>query len=236
MTDTTNPPKKDTPKPPVKAPDAKGEAPVPKPPAAKPVPPKGASGKSVPKKTETSKKTEAPVKDAKGTAKKPTTTGGKKPGKSSGETVEIVEKPTPKKHVARPKPQLTKEQEAALHLRRLVAQRRPKRFQRQQWYEYKRLANSGWRKPTGVDSAMRRHFGYEQPVVRVGFRGPAAARGLHPSGFQEVHVEQASALAQVDPKTQAVRFSRTLGTRKLKLLYAEADKLGVRILNRRNLK
>src|SRR5688572_5014382 len=155
--------------------------------------------------------------------------------KASKDDVKIVEKTTPREHKAQAKPTLTKETQDGLRLRRAIASRRPKKFRRQQWYEYKRLEDSGWRKPTGVDSAMRRHFGYEQPVVRVGFRGPAATRGLHPTGFQEVRVERVEDLSKIDPKTQAARVSGGLGTRKLKLVYAEADKRGVRVLNRRQL-
>lgn len=157
-----------------------------------------------------------------------------KPEEKGEEEVEIVEAPTRPEYHAAPKPALSPEQRAGLAERRRVAARRP-RFRRQQWYEYKRLSNTGWRRPTGIDSAMRRHFGYEQSVVRVGFGGPRVVRGLHPSGFREVHVQNASDLKGIDPKTQAARVSATLGTRKLKLLYAEADKLGVRVLNRRNL-
>ena len=158
---------------------------------------------------------------------------GQKPAPKT-EDVKIVDTPTEKKHVARAKANLTDEQRKALSLRENIAGRRPW-FRRTQWYEYKRLSDTGWRRPRGVDSAMRRHFGYEQPVVRVGFAGPKSVRGLHASGFQEVYVEVLSDLKKIDVKTQAARVSGTLGTRRLRELYVEADKLGVRILNRRNL-
>lgn len=159
---------------------------------------------------------------------------GKSPAdrKEGVKIVEAVSKAP--EHRARAKPQISPQTRQALALRRVIDRRRPT-FRRQQWYEYKRLEDSGWRYPRGVDSAMRRHFGYEQPVVRVGFRGPVGARGLHPSGFQEVHVGTLADLATINPKTHAARIARTLGTRKLKLVYAEADKRGIRILNRRKL-
>ena len=147
--------------------------------------------------------------------------------------VTIVEKAAPK-YQAQPKATLTQEQKHGLALRRSISNRRPW-FRRQQWYEYKRLADSGWRKPTGVDSAQRRHFGYEQPVVRIGFGGPRSVRGLHPSGFREVYVEHVEDLQAMEKTTHAARVSGKLGARKLKLIYAEADKLGVRVLNRRKL-
>jgi large subunit ribosomal protein L32e len=148
--------------------------------------------------------------------------------------VKIVDKPKEEKHKAQAKPTLTESQRKALALRAVIDARRP-RFRRQQWYEYKRLANTGWRKPTGVDSAMRRHFGYEQSVVRIGFGGPKEVRGLHPSGFREVFVDQIGQLKTIDKKTQAARVSGNLGARKLRDIYVEADKLGVRVLNRREL-
>jgi large subunit ribosomal protein L32e len=182
----------------------------------------------------TGKQAEKPAKTepTKKGATSPTPTGTKGGAKDE---VKIVEKTEKREHKAQAKPTLSKETVARLRLREAIASRRPKKFKRQQWYEYKRLEDSGWRKPTGVDSAMRRHFGYEQPVVRVGFRGPVETRGLHPTGFREVRVERLEDLAKIDPKTQAARVSGGLGTRKLKLVYAEADKRGVRVLNRRTL-
>lgn len=197
--------------------------------------PKPAAAPKEPKPAET--KTPVPptqekTSDAKAAEKAPKKPEAKTEAKA--DDVKIVEKATEKKHTARAKPTLTKEQQAGLRLRDAVSGRRPK-FRRQQWYEYKRLANSGWRRPRGVDSAMRRHFGYEQPVVRVGFRGPASVRGLHPSGFEEVRIEHVAQLEAIDPKRQAARVAGQLGTRTLRLVYAEADKRGIRILNRRNL-
>lgn len=180
------------------------------------------------KKTGTEKKTAEAARRVQGKTSQPTAKKGEKE-----EEVKIVDKPAEKKHVARAKANLSAEQKKGLQQRREISDRRPW-FKRQQWYEYKRLGTA-WRKPTGMDSAMRRHFGYEQSVVRVGFGGPKAVRGLHPSGFREVYVDQIEQLKGIDVKTQAARVSGTLGTRKLKLIYAEADKLGVRILNRRTL-
>ncbi len=184
------------------------------------------------KPTGAHKKTEAAEhREAGKTGGKTSPQNLKKPAPKTDD-VKIVDTPTEKKHVARAKAALTDEQRKALSLRETIAGRRPW-FRRTQWYEYKRLANTGWRRPRGVDSAMRRHFGYEQPVVRVGFASPKSVRGLHASGFEEVYIEVLSDLKKIDTKTQAARLSGTLGTRKLRILYDAADKMGVRILNRR---
>lgn len=69
--------------------------------------------------------------------------------------------------------------------------------------------------------------------MSIGYRGPRNARGLHPSGFQEVLVHNPAQLKGLDPKRQAVRIAGTVGGRKRKLIQDEAEELGVRILNRR---
>ena len=82
---------------------------------------------------------------------------------------------------------------------------------------------------------MRRHFKYRIPVVQAGFRGPASVRGLHPSGFEEVRVNNPKEVDDVDPKTQAIRIARTVGDKKREIIVNKADELGIRVFNRRDL-
>lgn len=134
-------------------------------------------------------------------------------------------------HVARAKPELPAEVKAAIRLRRVIASRRPT-FYRQEWWRYPRLGLK-WRKPQGGQSKLRRHYGYRINVVSIGYRGPRAARGLHPSGFAEVLVQTPRELKAIDPKRQAARIGGTVGRRLRALIEKEAEDLGVRILNRR---
>ena len=69
-------------------------------------------------------------------------------------------------------------------------------------------------------------------MVDVGFRGPVAARDLHPSGFEEVLVYNVDGLEGIDPKKQAVRIGGTVGTKKRIAIEDRADELGIRVLNR----
>ena len=89
-----------------------------------------------------------------------------------------------------------------------------------------------WRKPKGIHSKMRRHMKRRSPMVDIGFRGPAAARALHPSGFEEVMVYNVDGLEGIDPKKQAVRIGGTVGTKKRMAIEDRADELGIRVLNR----
>ena len=133
----------------------------------------------------------------------------------------------------RQKPVLDKQTKKDLSKRNRMSHKRPT-FKRQNWFRYKRLGEK-WRRPRGIHSKMRRHFKYRIPVVQVGFRGPASVRGLHPSGFEEVLVHNTKEVENVNPETQAVRISSTVGDKKRELIVKKADELKIRVFNRRDL-
>ena len=133
----------------------------------------------------------------------------------------------------RQKPVLDKQTKKDLSKRNRMSHKRPS-FKRQNWFRYKRLGEK-WRRPRGIHSKMRRHFKYRIPVAQVGFRGPASVRGLHPSGFEEVLVHNPKEVENVNPETQAVRISSTVGDKKRELIVKKADELKIRVFNRRDL-
>jgi large subunit ribosomal protein L32e len=133
-------------------------------------------------------------------------------------------------YVTKRKPELDDQTKALLLKREEIDSRRPQ-FLRQEWFRYQKLEGK-WRKPRGIHSKMRRHYGYRPPIVSIGYRGPAEVRGLHPSGFQEVMVFNVSQLNGIDPKVQAVRIGGTVGARKRGDIIAKADQEGIRVLNR----
>lgn len=172
-------------------------------------------------------------------AKKTATKAAKTPASKSvkdAPKVEAAHSPkeaTDAPYKANPKPTLTEDQRIALGVRREKDAKRPA-FRRHEWWRYKKLGgkDAPWRLPNGIHSKTRRHWGYRPPVVSIGFGGPKAVRGLHPSGFAEVLVHNVADLAAVEPKTQAARIGGTVGARKAKLIIAAADKASIRILNR----
>ena len=135
-------------------------------------------------------------------------------------------------HVARQKPVISEELKAALALRAAQKKATPS-FRRTEWFRYKRLSRSGWRKPHGMDNKQRRNYKYRGSLVRVGHGKVSAASGLHPSGFQEVMIHNAAELDQMDAETQAARVGATVGGRKRENIHSRADELGIRVLNRR---
>jgi len=173
-----------------------------------------------------------PAKEPKGEAKpapgKPAPK--EKPGKARKGAKEEPEKEKPVPFVARAKPKLDPRLRSLLRLRAEVSARRPV-FHRQEWFRYGRL-EAVWRKPQGGQSKLRRHFGYRWNLPSIGYRGPRAVRGLHPSGFEEVLVHNLRELEGIDPARQAVRIAHGVGTRKRELIEAACDEREIRVLNR----
>jgi large subunit ribosomal protein L32e len=137
-------------------------------------------------------------------------------------------------HTARQKPVLDDETKANLSIRAAQMKKQPK-FRRQEWYRYYRLARTGWRKPKGYQSKQRLNMKYRTPMVRVGYGKISAVRGLHPSGFEDVLVNQPSDLDGLDPELQAIRIGAGVGNRKRANIHDRADDLGLRVLNRRKI-
>ena len=152
----------------------------------------------------------------------------KKDAKKAEDKVEVIEEP--KAYVPSIKAKISDETASGLAKRAIINGRRPT-FRRQEWFRYSKLGEA-WRRPRGIHSKMRRHLKRRTHMVDIGYRGPAAVRGLHPSGFEEVMVYNVDGLTNVDPNVQAVRIGGTVGTKKRLDIQAKADELGIRGLNR----
>ena len=113
--------------------------------------------------------------------------------------------------------------------RKEVSDNRPA-FVRQESWRYVRI-HPERRKPKGFDSKMRRQDKGWPPLVRVGYRGPAAARGLHPSGHHEVMVYKVKDLDSLVPGSDVARIGGTVGARKRDALLERATELGIRVVN-----
>lgn len=135
-------------------------------------------------------------------------------------------------HVAKQKPELDQITKDALELRSSQSKSTPT-FRRTEWFRYKRLSRSGWRRPKGMDNSQRKNLKYRSSRVRIGHGKVSTARGLHPSGFREVLVYNTLDLEVLNPESEAARIGATVGGRKREQMHLKADELGIRILNRR---
>ncbi len=137
----------------------------------------------------------------------------------------------PEVPVAPKRAKLTDQERAHLSVRDSLDDRRP-RFTRQASYRYERIGRwEAWRRPRGMQSKQRRHYGYRSAIVRIGYRSPADVRGLTPSGFRPVLVHNRGELDALEPSRHAAVIARTVGTRRRLILEEEARRLGIHVLN-----
>lgn len=116
-----------------------------------------------------------------------------------------------------------------LEQRKKVSERRPK-FKRQESWRYKRLAVN-WRKPKGIDNKMRKQVSGVPALVKIGYRGPRNARGLHPSGYMDILINNVYELTLLDKSKEAARIAHTVGKKKRLEIISKAESLGIKILN-----
>ncbi|MEL9990789.1 MAG: 50S ribosomal protein L32e [Thermoproteus sp.] len=132
--------------------------------------------------------------------------------------------------MSRPRRELPAELEAALRLRLKMERKMPEFVRIDQW-RYVRIEDSGWRKPRSLDNKIRQQRKGYPPKVKTGYRKPAIARGLHPSGFVEALVYRPEDLDALDPKVHAVRIASSVGLKKRLEILKKAEEKGFYVLN-----
>ncbi|MES0326134.1 MAG: 50S ribosomal protein L32e [Candidatus Bathyarchaeia archaeon] len=121
------------------------------------------------------------------------------------------------------------EKKRLLKIRSRINKKRP-HFKRYESWRLVRIKDQ-WRKPRGIDNKMRTELQGWPKSVKIGYRGPAAVRGLHASGMEEVMVWNTKDLEKVDPETHVARIGGTVGGRKKETMLEKAKELKIRILN-----
>ncbi len=124
-------------------------------------------------------------------------------------------------------PELSDEEQRLLKRRQAVGK---PQFNRQDYHKKKRTPES-WRRPRGQLSKQRRGIKGKGPKVQAGYRTPESVRGKHPSGFEEVYVENTGDLEGVDGAREAVRIASSVGARKRERIEEVAEDEGIRVLN-----
>jgi large subunit ribosomal protein L32e len=78
---------------------------------------------------------------------------------------------------------------------------------------------------------MRKQLSGVPRIVKIGYRGPKDARGLHPSGYTDNIVYNVNDLYKLDPNKDAARLAHTVGARKRKQIISQAKSMHIKILN-----
>ncbi|MGA8663476.1 MAG: 50S ribosomal protein L32e [Thermoplasmata archaeon] len=189
-----------------------------------PTPPKDATPPTPAKPRARAAKKSEPASEPKGTKASGST--GAAPSKKETSDAKKEEDAGAPKH-----PNLSAESVTLLRTRRTINRRRPI-FGRQAANRYYRIGRDGaWRRPRGLQSKQRRHYGYRAQLVSIGYGSPAKVRGLAPSGYRPILVQTDAEIEGLNPKVEAAIISRRVGTRRRLGLEETARKRGVRVLN-----
>jgi len=108
--------------------------------------------------------------------------------------------------------------------------RRAPRFVRQESWRLVRVKER-WRRPRGKTSKMRLGMRGWPRTVKVGYKRKREERGRHPSGLREILVTRPGDLEKVDPKSQIVKISHTVGERKRVAIMERAQALELAVAN-----
>lgn len=124
---------------------------------------------------------------------------------------------------------LDEEMKRLLNVRKKQKSKKPE-FKQTDSHKKKKLADY-WRRPDGIHNKTRYALKGKTPLVEAGYGSPAAVRGLHPSGFEEVLVRTPKDIEALEVGRQAARIARTVGSRKRAIIEKKAAELGLKILN-----
>ena len=116
-----------------------------------------------------------------------------------------------------------------LEVRELLKGKKPE-FIRRDIHKKKKLKRN-WRKPTGLDSKIRRRLKGRQQRISQGYRSPRKVRGLHKSGLNQARVCSFTDLGNLNPKNDCIILSSALGAKKKNEILAKANSLGFRVVN-----
>ena len=100
-----------------------------------------------------------------------------------------------------------------LQVRKRNNKKRPK-FLRQDYHHRMKVQDDYWRAPKGSQSKMREKRIGKRAVIKVGYRNPAAVRGLHWTGMKFVRVNNSAELERINPAAEIAIISGKLGAKK----------------------
>ncbi|KAL1932091.1 hypothetical protein VTP01DRAFT_9147 [Rhizomucor pusillus] len=117
-------------------------------------------------------------------------------------------------------------------VRHNIVKKRTAKFKRHQSDRFKRVDES-WRKPKGIDNAMRRRFRGQAPMPKIGYGSDKKTRHLLPNGFLKFTVKNVKELELLlmHNRTYAAEIAHNISSQKRIQILERAAQLNVKVIN-----
>ncbi|KAL1928459.1 hypothetical protein VTP01DRAFT_2815 [Rhizomucor pusillus] len=117
-------------------------------------------------------------------------------------------------------------------VRHKIVKKRTAPFKRHQSDRFKRVDES-WRKPKGIDNAMRRRFRGQAPMPKIGYGSDKKTRHLLPNGFLKFTVKNVKELELLlmHNRTYAAEIAHNISSQKRIQILERAAQLNVKVIN-----
>lgn len=106
-----------------------------------------------------------------------------------------------------------------LALRKKISKKRPS-FRQQDSHRRGRLHPTKWRSPKGLHSTIRKNIWGKPSMVKAGFRGPAAVRGLDSNGMTPITLYNTKELNKLDTKKHSIIIGNVGDKKRIDILNA----------------
>ena len=116
-------------------------------------------------------------------------------------------------------------------VRRAIIKKRTNKFFRAHADRFNRLAKTGWRRPRGIDSNVRRHFKGVPLDPRIGYGSCKKTKHVCPDGFKRFIVRNPGELNALimQNRKYAAEISAAVGAKKRKEIVQRAKELDIKV-------
>jgi len=113
-----------------------------------------------------------------------------------------------------------------------IVKKRTARFNRHQSDRFKCVPQA-WRKPKGIDNAVRRRFKGQIAMPSIGYGSNKKTRHLTPDGFKRVVVSNTKDLEPLvmNNRSFAAEIAHNVSSKKRLLIVARAKQLNIKVTN-----
>ncbi|PWN28165.1 putative 60S ribosomal protein L32 [Jaminaea rosea] len=113
-----------------------------------------------------------------------------------------------------------------------IVKKRTQKFKRHHSDRYKRVGES-WRKPRGIDSAVRRRFRSRTPMCSIGYGSNKKTRHMMPNGLRRFVVSNPRDVDMLlmHNNTFAAEIASNVSSKKRIAILEKAKVLGVKVTN-----